>query len=49
MSNTNLKSSFKIFQTESNELCLIDPMMLFSIVVMICLILYIFEYKIQNN
>lgn len=49
MEGTKLNSLFKIFQNESDDLCLIDPMMLASIVIVICLILYIFEYKFIKN
>lgn len=44
-SSNKLISKFEIFQNESEQLCLIDPMILTSIIIVICLILYVFEYK----
>jgi hypothetical protein len=49
MSNNKLVSSFNIFQTKSSKLCLIDPMILFYIIVAICLLLYVIGYKLNKT
>lgn len=46
---TNIISSFDIFSSQSNELCLIDPMMLCVIIILICLFLYIIGYKLPQQ
>jgi len=45
----NIISSFDIFSTQSNELCLIDPIILCLIVFIICLILYIITFKLSKK
>lgn len=47
--NSKIISTFNIKQAKSNELCLIDPMILFSIIITICLILYVMEYKLSKQ
>jgi len=49
MDNNKLVSSFNVFQTKSSELCLIDPMMLFYIIIVICLLLYVIGYKLNKT
>ena len=55
--NTNINSnlnmnkiigSFDIFQTNSEQLCLIDPMMLICIIFTILLLFYVICYKFNN-
>ena len=45
----NLVSSFNIFQSNTDQLCLIDPVILIVIIIIICLTLYIFEYKLSTE
>lgn len=49
--NNNFKivSSFDIFFGNSKELCLIDPMILFSLIIAICLFLYIIGFKLSKK
>jgi hypothetical protein len=49
MNNNNIISSFDIFSTQSNELCLIDPMIFCLIITIICLLLYIIGFRLSNN
>lgn len=49
MKTNNIVSSFDIFSSESGKLCLIDPMILFLIVVIICLFLYIIGFKLSKK
>ena len=44
----NIISSFDIFSSKSKDLCLIDPLILGLIIVLICLFLYIIEYKLPK-
>jgi len=47
--NTNkIIGSFDIFQSNSDQLCLIDPMMLMIIIFVVLLLFYIISYKINN-
>lgn len=45
----NIISSFDIFSTKSNDLCLIDPIILCLIIVLICLFLYIIGFKLPKE
>lgn len=45
----NIVSSFDIFTSHSDNLCLIDPMMLTVIIVLICVFLYVIGYKLSNK
>lgn len=49
MKNNNIVSSFDIFSSESGELCLIDPMILCSIIIIICLFLYIVGFRLSKK
>ena len=49
MKNNNIISSFDIFSSKSKDLCLIDPIILSAIVILICLFLYIVEYKFTKE
>lgn len=42
-------NSYNIFQIKSNELCLIDPMILLCLIICICLFLYIIGYKLSKT
>lgn len=46
---SKLISTFDVKFAESEKLCVIDPMILTSIILLVCVILYIFEYKLSNN
>lgn len=45
----NIISSFDIVSSQSQELCLIDPMILCAIIIFICLFLYIIGYKLPKQ
>lgn len=45
---SKLISTFDVGFAESDSLCVIDPMILTSIVLLICVILYVFEYKLSS-
>jgi hypothetical protein len=47
--NLKIISSFDIFQNNSKELCLIDPMILLFIIIAICLFLYIIGFKLSKK
>lgn len=49
MKNNNIISSFDIFSSKSEDLCLIDPMILSMIIILICLFLYIIGYKLPKR
>lgn len=49
LNSNKIISSFNIFQSNSNQLCLIDPMMLFSIIFVILLLFYVICYKFNNS
>ena len=48
--NTNSKiiSDFNIIQSKSDDLCLIDPVILICLIICICLFLYIIGYKLSK-
>lgn len=46
---SNLISTFDVEQTQTEQVCLIDPMILTCIIILICLTLYIFEYKLSKE
>jgi len=48
-SNSKIVSTYNVVQNESEDLCLIDPMILLSIIVSICLILYIIGFKLSKE
>ena len=41
-------STFELFQANSTDLCLIDPMILLAIIIVICLILYLIGYRLSK-
>ena len=47
--NSKLINSYNIFQTNSSELCLIDPIILLCLIICICLFLYIIGYKLSKH
>lgn len=47
--NSKIISSYNIFQIKSSELCLIDPIILLSIIICICLFLYIIGFKLSKS
>ena len=47
--NSKIISSYSITQSKSNNLCLIDPMILTCIIVVICLTLYIVGFKLSKQ
>lgn len=47
-SNSKIISSYNVFQTKSNELCLIDPMILMCLIICICLFLYIIGFRLAK-
>ena len=47
--NSNIVSSYNVYQSKSNELCLIDPMILLCLIICICLFLYIIGYKLSKT
>ncbi len=46
---TKLAGAYNVEFSKSDKLCLIDPMILTSIILLICVILYIFEYKLSKE
>jgi hypothetical protein len=48
-SKNNITSVFDIFSSQSNELCLIDPIILCLIIIIISLILYIIGFKLSKQ
>lgn len=46
---TKVVSAYNISQTKTNNLCLLDPMMLLLIIIATALILYIIEYGLKQN
>lgn len=44
----NIISSFDIFTSQSENLCLIDPMKLCILIIVVCLFLYIICFKISK-
>ncbi len=49
MNKSKIVSSYNIFQTNSPELCLIDPMILLCLIICICLFLYIIGFKLSKS
>ncbi len=47
--NSKIVSSYNVVQSKSNELCLIDPMILLCLIICICLFLYIIGYKLSKT
>jgi hypothetical protein len=47
--NSKIISTFDITQSKSNQLCLIDPMILLCIVILVCLTLYIIGFKLSKQ
>ncbi len=47
--NSKIISTYNIFQSESSDLCLIDPMILLCLIICICLFLYIIGYKLSKS
>jgi hypothetical protein len=47
--NSKIINTFDIKLAESKELCLIDPMILFCIIITICLTLYVIGYKLSKQ
>ena len=47
--NSKIISTFDVFQAKSNELCLIDPMILFCIIITICLTLYVIGFRLSKK
>lgn len=47
--NSKIVSTFDVIQAKSNELCLIDPMILLSIIVVICLALYLIGFRLSRQ
>ena len=47
--DTKIISTYNIYQEKSPELCLIDPMILFCLILCICLFLYIIGYKLSKS
>ncbi len=47
-SNSKLISTFNIVQDKSENLYVFDPMMLTSLIILICLSLYLIESKYQK-
>lgn len=47
--NSKIVSTFNVIQNKSKELCLIDPMILLSLIITICLMLYIIGFKLSKE
>ena len=47
--NSKIINSYSITQSKSSDLCLIDPMILMSIIIVICLTLYVIGYKLSKQ
>ena len=48
-SETNIINTYNIVQNESPELCLIDPVILLGIIGLICVLLYIINFKLSSD
>ena len=47
--NSKIISNYKLIQSKSPDLCLINPMILTCIIICVCLFLYIIGYISPNN
>ncbi len=47
--NSKIVSTFNVIQNKSEDLCLIDPMILMSLIITICLMLYIIGFKLSKE
>lgn len=47
--DNNIISTFNLVQNESEKLNIIDPMFLLSIIIVVCLIIYVGCYKLKFN
>jgi len=46
--NSKLIETFNVVQNKSENVYLIDPIILFSIIIIVCLLIYIIGFRLSN-